>query len=175
MQSHFSALRAIDLRVLYLILWLSGTSFIAMSCFLAALSSSASMSTAIYYAQFLIALVTVASCSSPYDEYTSVGYDDGSVDQSTCYYMTSSWNSIYSSKLTGNTFVQFLVFFLPYFHAAAAMGDVLSVVQYEGQSVHMSDLANSVDLYYKVSSNYYDFTSPWLSRSLTVLGCNTIV
>lgn len=174
MQPHFSALRSIDLQLLYLILWLSGTSFIGMSCFLAAISSSASMSTALYYAQFLVALVTVASCSSPYEKYENVVESDGSMEWTVCYYVSSSFNAIYSSQLLGDTFVQFLVFFLPYFHSAAAMSDVLSVVQYKSQTIGMNDLGRSITMSYSAKPGM-EFTSPWLSRSLTMLGCNTIV
>lgn len=163
-----SALRAIDLNLLYLILWLSGTSFLSLSCFLAALSSSASVSTSLYSAQFLAALVTVAASSGAYDYYTAVGYDDGLISDTVCYLVSSSYNRIYSKMLIGNDFVQFLVFFLPWFHAAQAMSDVMSIVQYEGQSIGMSDIGKHMELSYTANEDQL-FTSPWLKTPITML------
>lgn len=169
-----SALRAVDLRLLFLILWLSGTSFISLSCFLAALSSSASMTTSLYSAQFLIAMVTVAACSAGLNRYQSEGYSDGLVNDSECYLVTSSYNTVYSSSLLGYKFVQFMVFFLPWFHAAQAMSDVLSVVQYEGQSIGLGDIHDSVTLSYQAKENT-DFETPWIISSFTMLIVNAIV
>jgi hypothetical protein len=164
----------VDLNLLFLILWLSGTSFISFSCFLAALSNSASMTTSLYSGQFLIALVTVAACSNAYDYYEAVGYDDGSVDASVCYLVSSSYNRVYSGQLMGYTFVQFLVFFLPWFHAAQAMSDVISVVQYEGQSISLSDIHDKVTLSYTADPNV-TFDSPWIIQSFVMLISTTIV
>lgn len=169
-----SALRAVDLNLLFLILWLSGTSFLALACFLAALSSSASMTTSLYSAQFLIALVTVAACSSTYNYYDAVGYDNGVVDNSVCYLVSSSFNAVYSPKLVGYQFVQFLVFFLPWFHSAQAMSNVLSVVQYKGQSISLADAGHSVTLSYQAKVNT-TFTSPWISNSLVMLFVSSVL
>ncbi len=169
-----SILRAIDLQLLYLILWLSGTSFVALSCFLAALSSSASVSTSLYSAQFLAALITVAASSGAYDYYKSVGYSDGLINETVCYNVASSYNRIYSSLLIGNQFVKFLVFFLPWFHAAQAMSDVLSVVQYDGQSIGMADISHRVELSYTAVEDQL-FSTPGLKTPLTMLITSTIM
>ena len=166
-----SALRDIDLGLLYLLLWLSGTAFLSLAFFLAALSSSASMTTSLYSAQFLFALVTIAASSSPYDQY-EYGYN--SEGDRVCYLITSSFNAIYSTQLLGNTFVQFLVFFLPWFHAATSMSDILSVVQYEGTSVSMSDVGQTVDLVYSTYTGSR-FTSPWIKTSLLILMGQSLV
>lgn len=163
-----SILRAVDLQLLYLILWLSGTSFLSLSCFLAALSSSASVSTSLYSAQFLAALITVAASSGAYNYYSAVGYSDGLINETVCYYVSSSYNRIYSSLLIGNQFVKFLVFFLPWFHAAQAMSDVLSIVQYDGQSVGMGDISQRVELSFTAKEDQL-FTSPGLKTPLTML------
>ena len=169
-----SALRAIDLRLLFLIFYLTGTSFIAFSCFLAALSSSASMTTSLYSAEFLIALITVAACSSPINSYQSVGYNDGGINDSVCYLISSSYNRVYSPSLLGYEFVQFLVFFLPWFHAAQAITDVISIVQYKDQSIGMSDITKEISLSYtNTSTNTFD--SPWIVHSLIMLLSTTIL
>lgn len=163
-----SALRAVDLSVLFLILYLSGTSFISLSCFLAALSSSASMTTSLYSAQFLVAMVTVAACATTLNSYRSVGFSDGLVNDASCYLVTSSYNTAYSSSLLGYEFVQFVVFFLPWFHAAQAMSDVLSVVQYKGQSIRLSDIHDKVTLSYTARPDT-EFDSPWIIHSFAML------
>ena len=168
------SLQAIDLGLLYLILWLSGTSFLSLSCFLAALSSSASMTTSLYSAQFLIALITVAACSSTYNHYVSVGYSDGVINDSVCYLVSSSYNTVYSSSLLGNQFVMFLVFFLPWFHAAQAMSDVLSAVQFEGQTIGMGGIAQSITLSYSASPGT-TFPCPWIQYSLVMLISTSIL
>jgi hypothetical protein len=169
-----SALRAVDLNLLFLILYLSGTSFISLSCFLAALSSSASMTTSLYSAQFLVAMVTVAACSAALNHYDSVGYSDGLVNASQCYYVTSSYNAVFSSSLQGYQFVQFVVFFFPWFHAAQAMSDVLSVVQYEGQTISLSDIHDKVTLSYYASSGS-EFDCPWIVHSFAMLIVSSVV
>lgn len=174
MRTRSSALRAVDLRLLYLILWLSGTSFLSLSCFLAALSSSASVSTSLYSAQFLAALITVAASSGAYDYYSAVGYNDGFINSTVCYLVSSSFNRIYSSMLIGNEFVQFLVFFLPWFHAAQAMADVISVVQYEGQSIGMGDIGKDVTLSFTAAEDQL-FTCPWLKTPITMLITSSIL
>ena len=169
-----SALRAVDLQLLFLILWLSGTSFISFAFFLAALSSSSTMTTSLYSAQFLIALITVAACSNPLNTYTAVGYNDGAINDSKCFLVSSSYNTIYSSQLLGYEFVQFLVFFLPWFHAAQAITDVISVVQYKHQSITLADARGKVSMSYAAQENTL-FKSPWIIQSFIMLIVTSIV
>jgi hypothetical protein len=166
----------VGLDLLFLLLWLTGTSFISLSCFLAALSSSASMTTSLYSTQFLVALITAAACSTPSNVFQSVGYNDGVVDNSVCYFVSSSFNRVYSPSLLGFEFVQFLVFFLPWFHAAQAMSDVLSVVQYEGLTVDMSESSLKYppqELSYSAGGSA--FNSKWIQYSLVMLVSSSVL
>eukprot|EP00603_Paraphysomonas_imperforata_P006371 CAMPEP_0114438486 /NCGR_PEP_ID=MMETSP0103-20121206/14640_1 /TAXON_ID=37642 ORGANISM="Paraphysomonas imperforata, Strain PA2" /NCGR_SAMPLE_ID=MMETSP0103 /ASSEMBLY_ACC=CAM_ASM_000201 /LENGTH=179 /DNA_ID=CAMNT_0001609083 /DNA_START=37 /DNA_END=572 /DNA_ORIENTATION=+ len=49
---------------------------------------------------------------------------------------------MYSKELAGNTFVQFLVWWMPFFHSAQVVTDIISVVQYKGQNITLSDVGS---------------------------------
>lgn len=168
-----SALRSINKSVYFLILWMSGTAFVSLAFFLAAFCSTSSVSTALAFTQFLVALCTIAACTSSLNYYTDIGTDSS---VSNCQLVSSSYNRIYSDTLPGNSFVMFLVFFFPWFHAAQAITDVLSVVQYKDQSFNLDDLygTNSKDLLYD-SEQTETYTSEWVSHSLIMLMGNVLV
>ena len=168
---HSTALGAIDGGLLFLLLWLTGTAFLSMSFFLAALCSTSSVATSIAFTQFLIAIFTIAFCGTPTNNYAWKVHDD---DFPVCVQVTSSYNFVYSPGLLGYEFVQFLVFFLPYFHASQAMTDIMSIVQYTGQDVHWSEISQTtVELVN--SSSGGSFSSRWISWSFLMLACNTLV
>lgn len=168
-----SALRSIDAGVLFLILWLSGAAFVSLAFFLGAFCSTSSVSAALAFTQFLIALATISASTTSLNEYSKYFKSSGYAD---CGFVSSSYNRIYSETLPGNAFVEFLVFFLPWFHAAQAITDVLSVVQYKDQSFSMHDLydTKSVNLLYD-SDQTKTFTSEWVSNSLVMLVSNVLV
>lgn len=75
-----SALRSIDAGVLFLILWLSGAAFVSLAFFLGAFCSTSSVSAALAFTQFLIALATISASTTSLNEYSkyfkSSGYAD---------------------------------------------------------------------------------------------------
>lgn len=152
---HSSALAAIDLRAIFLLLWLSGSGSMSLAMFLSSFCSSSSVETSLAFTQFLIALVTVAAASTPLNSYKYL--DGGDDDNPACLYVSSSYNRIFSDDLLGASFVRFLVFFLPFFHSARAVTDIVSIVQYKDQSLHMEDIDSSITLSYSdIDDNTYD-------------------
>lgn len=135
-----SALRAIDSGLFFLILWLSGTAFMSLAFFLGSFCSTSSVSAAVAFTQFLIALITISACTDSLNSYSDISTVDDFVN---CNFLSSSYNRIYSESVPGNSFVEFLVFFLPWFHAAQAITDVLSIVQYKDQNFNMNDVYNT--------------------------------
>ena len=168
-----SALRELDLSLVFVVLWLCGTAFISLSFFLAALCSSSSVETSVTFAQFLIAMITIISCFTPLSSYTYVLDED--TDENVCKLIASSYNTIYSDELLGSTFVQFLVFWLPFFHSAQVVTNIISVVQYEGQTISLSDLGSPPMRlsYMDISSN--TFQTKWIQWGFLMLMANTIV
>jgi hypothetical protein len=171
------ALRSIDLGLMFLLLYLSGTAFIALAFWLAALCSSSSISAAITFSEFLICLITISLCSDTLNYYSWITVTDsyGNVVGVDCYLVASSFNKIFSSSLTGNEFVQFLVFFLPWFHSSQALSDIISTVQYKGQFQGLDGLSRSVRMTYSNSEASSIFSSKGIGWSFTMLGVEVII
>lgn len=164
-----SMLGAIDPSTIFLVLWLSGTASVAFSCFLGSLCSTSSAATAISFAQFLVAMITIVSCGVPLNSY---GYS-GIEGDTECYRMVSSYNTVYSPTLLGYTFVQFLVFFLPWFHAAECFTDIISVVQYKGIHFTVDDITDTLHLT-AVTTSAKTFLSKWIGYAMWMLVANTV-
>jgi hypothetical protein len=178
---HSDVLHAIDAPVMFLVLYLSASGTISLSFFLASFCHSSSISSSLSFTQFLVALVIVVACLNPFNTYESHSlgdddttqsyYDDGSAN-SICLLTSSSYNLIYSPNLPGASFVQFLVFFLPYFHSAQAISDIVSIARYEHLRVSIGDLGSPKQLVESGSStDPYD--SMWIGYSLRLLAVNT--
>ena len=167
-----SALRELDLSLAFVVLWMCGTAFIALSLFLAALCSSSSVETTVTFAQFLIAMITIISCFSPLCSYSYV--ENESTGDVECKLLASSYNTIYSKELMGNTFVQFLVWWMPFFHTAQVATNIVSVIQYEGQTISLSDLGSPpMPLSYAATSSA-TYETKWAQWSLLMLLSNTL-
>lgn len=178
---HSNILRAIDAPVMFLLLYLSASGTVSLSFFLASFCHSSSISSSLSFTQFLVALVIVVACINPFNSYEyhdsgddggSGGDDGGSSSSSECYLVTSSYNRIYSPHLPGASFVQFLVFFLPYFHSAQAISDIISIARYEHLRVTLNDLGSPKELVESGSSDTFD--SFWIGYSLRLLAVNAV-
>jgi hypothetical protein len=183
---HSSILHAIDAQVMFLLLYLSASGTVSLSFFLASFCHSSSISSSLSFTQFLVALLIVVACINPFNSYDysdssdddggGYGADDGddgsssSSSSSECYLVTSSYNRIYSPQLAGASFVQFLVFFLPYFHSAQAISDIISIARYEHLRVTLNDLGSPKELVESGSTDTYD--SMWTGYSLRLLAVN---
>lgn len=170
---HSAALRAISFDLMFLLIWLSGTAFTSMSFFLAAFCNTSSAAAAITFTEFLACLITISACATPLNSYAYISLSDDSTEEA-CYLITSSYNTIFSTTLTGNTFVQFLVFFFPWFHTSQAVTDMISEVKYKGQTIDMSGLSKVVQMSYS-SSSPDTFDSKWISWSFTMLVSEVII
>ena len=167
-----SALRELDLSLAFVVLVMCGTAFICLSFFLAALCSSASAETSITFAQFLIAMVTILSCFSPLCSYNYVENEE--TGDFECKLYASSYNTIYSKELLGNTFVQFLVWWMPFFHSSQVATDILSVIQYKEQRISFENLGSPpMPLTYgPTSTDTYE--TKWVQWGLLMLMSNAI-
>mmetsp|Transcript_32 Transcript_32/g.58 ORF Transcript_32/g.58 Transcript_32/m.58 type:complete len:1981 (-) Transcript_32:168-6110(-) len=163
---HSSSLRGIDLSLMLLLLWLTGSACVSMSLFLAAFCSSSSVATSLAFTQFLIALATLSAATDPLNSYDTISGE--------CFFVASSYNKIYSTSLLGHTFVQFLVFFLPFFHSAQAVTDIISVVQYKHQNIRIGDLGSPIQMVYD-STSTSTFDSKWVGWALKMLAVNTVL
>lgn len=167
-----STLRDIDLGLLFLQLWMSGCAYISFSMSLGALCSSQSIATAISLTVFVVALITVAASSTTLNSY-GVFYDfESNVVVGSCKLITSSYNFVYSDTLPAHTFVQFLVYWLPWFHSSQAMSNILSLVQVDGQSVGMADATTNIKL---VTSSGSQFDSRWIAWSYYMMLLNGLL
>lgn len=169
---HSDMLRAIDLNVMFLLLYLSGSGAISLSFFLSSFCYSSSISSSLAFAQFLTALAIVVACINPFNSYEYADTDDDDNLRPGCYLVTSSYNSIYSPLLPGASFVQFLVFFLPYFHSAQTISDIISIVRYEHLEVTIGDLGSPKQLV-TISGSDDTYDSYWIGYSLRLLAVNT--
>ena len=161
------SLRATNLSVMFLLLYLSGSASIASSFFLAAFCNSTSSATSLAFTQFLVALLTIAPATKALNTYEYVN------DQ--CAFVSSSYNRIYSPVLLGYTFVQFLVFFIPFFHSAQGISDIISIVQYKSQTVHFADLGSPVSLLYSIEEDDSEFDSKWIGWSFRMLAIDCVM
>jgi hypothetical protein len=167
-----SALRELDLTLAFVVLWMCGTASISLSFFLAALCSSSSVETSVTFAQFLIAMITIISCFTPLCTYSYVeDIDSGDIE---CKLLASSYNTIYSDSLPGYTFVQFLVWWLPFFHSAQVVTNILSVIQYKGQTISLSDLGSPPMPLSYASTSKSTYATKWVEWGLLMLMSNII-
>lgn len=166
-----SALREIDLSLAFVVLWMSGSAFISLSFFLAALCSSSSVETSITFAQFLVAMITVISCVSPLCSYSNVEDDNGDFQ---CKLLASSYNTMYSKQLMGNTFVQFLVWWMPFFHSAQVVTNIISVIQYKGQIINFSALAAPPMALSYAAESADTYQTKWVQWGFLMLMTNTL-
>jgi hypothetical protein len=167
-----SALRELDLSLAFVVLWMCGSAFLSLSFFLAALCSSSSVETSVTFAQFLIAMITIISCFSPLSSYTYV--EDEMTGHMECKLVSSSYNGIYSDELLGNTFVEFLVWWMPFFHSAQVVTNIISVIQYEGQTISLADLGSPpMPLSYSAASSD-TYETKWVQWGLLMLLTNTL-
>jgi ABC-type multidrug transport system ATPase subunit len=165
-----NAIQKIDYSVMFLVLWAGTTCFVSSAFFMTAISTSSNVANAISFAQFFVAIITIFSCMTPLNTYTAVGYTGGSILNFDCYFVTSSYNIIYSTKgLQGATFVQFMVFFMPWFHLSQALTDMLSIVQYDNAEMSVSLTKNfkvpPTTLSYQAVDGV-TFTTNWIQDSV---------
>ena len=104
-----SMLKNIDYDVMFVLLYMAGSAFMANSFFLASFVSSSSMATNTYFLQVLMAMITNACCGT----YLLNTYRFN--PQLECVFTSSDYNNVYSPLLPGKEFVQFLVgdFYIP--------------------------------------------------------------
>jgi hypothetical protein len=171
LRSEVYAFRHIDYGVIFVLLLVGNQCSTCMGFFLASVSNTSSASTAVVLTVFITLVFTIAFCSTPLNEYSYDYYFDEDLGRyfRACVLTTSSYNTIYSTKLLASGFVQFLVFFMPWFHIAQAVTDVLSVVQYDGETFEFGDLhASRQSLSYSgTKSSEYD--SQWAEWSLGMM------
>ena len=117
-------------------------------------------------------MITIISCFSPLCSYSYV--ENESTGDVECKLLASSYNTIYSKELMGNTFVQFLVWWMPFFHTAQVATNIVSVIQYEGQTISLSDLGSPpMPLSYAATSSA-TYETKWAQWSLLMLLSNTL-
>lgn len=131
---------SIDMSAYFLLNFLYLTAMLADACFLSSFVSSQSLSIMMIFATFLILVITVCSTfSTPLNKYGWVEDEETGIES--CEYVASSYNMIYSPDLAGYDFVQFLVFFMPWFHGGKALTDMLATTRYVDKTFTMADLA----------------------------------
>jgi hypothetical protein len=130
---------SIDMSAYFLMNFLYLTAMLADACFLSSFVSSQSLSIMMIFATFLILVITICSTfGTPLNKYGWVKDEETGVE--TCEYLPSSYNIIYTSELPGNDFVQFLVFFMPWFHGGKALSDMLATTRYVDKTFTMDDV-----------------------------------
>lgn len=167
------AIRKIDYGVMFLVLWLASTCFVSSAFFMASVSTSSNAANAIVFAQFLSAFLTIIACLTPLNQFVAEGYTGGNILNFDCFYVTSSWNTIYSEAgLPGASFVQFLIFFMPWFHLSQALTDMVSVVMYDSADMKVTLSSNFAEPPTRLSFSAApgtDFKCGWIQQSLAYM------
>ena len=171
------ALRHIDYGVIFTLFLIANTCSVSMSMFMASISNSSSANTTVVIVVFITLVFTIAFCSTPLNEYQYDIYFDEDAGHyvRACTLETSSYNTIYSTNLLGNGFVEFLVFFMPWFHMAQAITDILSVVQYDGATFHFSDLRKARQKLSYSGTVSSEFDSKWVEWSYGMMLASALV
>ena len=169
------ALRHIDLGTIFLLMWLGGSAFIANAFFLSSICSSNSLSNFVIFMNFMILVFTIAFSNTILNPPSIMLYQNLNQEiKYGCVFQLSSYNAIYSSALTGGSFVQFIVFFMPWFHVSQAIGDILSVAQL---TTFTRDYYQHPPIPFVVASTngFIEFQSRWISWSFFMLALSSVV
>jgi uncharacterized membrane protein YbaN (DUF454 family) len=166
------ALSRINYGMIYLIFWASASGMISNGFFLATICKSQQSSSTYTLLNLLLALLVVIVCTSmgALNSYTGA--------QGFCYFESSSFNKVYS--VGGSDLVQFIVWFMPWFHSAQALSNVVSLVQIKSIDVDalLTDF-NGPNAHILVTNKLFDGTSffdtKWIGYSLWMLLTNAFV
>ena len=168
------ALSRISYGMIFLIFWASASGMTANGFFLCTVCKSQQSSSTYTLLNLLMALLVMIICTSMggLNSYTSVTDVQG-----LCYLESSSYNRIYN--VAGSELVEFIVWFMPWFHSAQALSDVISLVQIKSVEVtaHIDDL-NSPNTNLLITNQLYDneefFHSKWVGNALLMLLSNAL-
>lgn len=133
LKEYSEILANINYDILFCLFFMSGTAMITFSFFMAVFCKSSSTANSITFIQLLAAMITIAVCSSSVNYYALNSYG-------LCTYIASSYSALFSPQTFGSSFFQFIIYFMPWFYSANALTNIMSVVQYQGQSISMSDV-----------------------------------
>ena len=166
------ALSRIDYGMVFMIFWASASAMMSNGMFLATICRSQQSSSTYTLLNLLLALLVMILC-------TSMGglnsYTGGS---NVCYFETSSYNKVYD--VAGSELVMFMVWFMPWFHSAQALSDVVSLVQIKSVHVHthLADF-NAPNASPLVTTMLSDsrvfFDTKWIGYALWMLFSNVFV
>ena len=175
-QSVVYPLKKLDLGILFMLLWFGGTASVCESFFLSSIVNSQSMNTFILFLNFIVIVFTLVFCSTPLNTINAIYSYESDTKEFTlqCIRQASSYNKIYSTDLLGNTFVQFLVFFLPWFHISQAVTDILSIINY-GDDFTLKD---SYSFHEKLSYDGSDstlFRTKWVDWSFGMMLASSLI
>jgi ABC-type multidrug transport system fused ATPase/permease subunit len=166
------SLARIDYGMIFLIFWASASGMTANGFFLATLCKSQQSTSTYTLLNLLLALLVMIICT------TLGGLNSYTGGEVFCYFETSSYNKVYS--VAGSELVVFIVWFMPWFHSAQALSDVVSLVQIK--SVHVNAYTsdfngpNAAMLFTnKLSDGESFFDSEWIGFALWMLFTNVFV
>lgn len=157
------SLKQIDYGMMFFIIWAASTAFISNAVFLASLCKTETSASTLIMCNILLALITTVSCSFK-GNLNNYGFS-----QYGCVLTASGYNAAYTPN---NGFVQFLVYFMPWFHSSQALLDVLSLVQYVGLHVGFSNSDFEGRSLFSGSSMFH---SPWIGYSIGMLWANAVM
>lgn len=165
-------LARIDYGMIFLIFWASASGMISNGFFLATICKSQQSSSTYTLLNLLLALLVMIICTSM----GSLNTYSGSTHF--CYLETSSYNRVYN--VSGSGLVLFIVWFMPWFHSAQALSDVLSLVQIK--SVHVGATVadfNAPEASVLITTKLYEapsfFETEWIGYALGMLCLNAII
>lgn len=178
-QHSYYILQHIDISLLMWLIWLGATASMCNFFFLSSITTGPSMSTFLVFLNFVVCIFVIAlSSGTPLNNFTTVtNTDELGLSATLCVRVSSSYNAVDSPSLSGNALIRFIVFFMPSFHIARALTDILSVLQYgDGPWTDISaDMyRQTVQLAYNTDGSDI-FESQWLSSPLGLLAASSVV
>ena len=170
--SFSDALSRIDHGVIFMIIWASASAMVSNGFFLATICKSQQSTSTYTLLNLLLALLVMIICT------TSGGLNSYKGNLSICYLESSSYNRVYN--VAASDLVQFMVWFMPWFHSAQAFSDAISLVQIKSVEVksQLSDYSspNSDPLSTtQLSDGDEFFGTKWIGYSLWMLFTNMFV
>lgn len=171
MLPHCYVLQQTSFGALFLLLFISGTAFAANGLFLVSVCYSASAANYLLFLNFLMIIFTIAFAGDALNVPTLMVYRNNNNDVVYgCALESSSYNDIFSSDFVGNTFVQFIVFFMPWFYTTHAFTNLVSMAQYSKY-----DNADYMKPNLPFVRSGSQFTTEWIDYGVNMLIAQTFV
>lgn len=180
-RSQVYILQHLDFGVLFLFLWMSISCSTANAMFLSSFIPAGNWSSVVIFLNFFGAFLTliflIFSIDTKLIFFLPSPDDDGSGSNqiASCLWAPSAYSAVYDHRTAGGL-LQFVIYWLPWFHIGNVISQVFSILQYGGD-YHISTLYESRTMYYYklLATTPTSFTPPTASWTLGIMFVNTFI